>query len=267
MPDTENAKAVFYNRFGFAPPDTVKGIYYYNDLFLYITDPAYYLVCKAPPEVVEKIVKKLNLIKMNDLSAPSLISSVYWWDEELQKRSQGYFKEDEQKRCYYYLFYHEETKTLQYCEFYTEERLSACGSLNYGVCCLWFCCFPVAEILWTARFRIRKEVRNMFQKKFKFPVPESVKEIYYYPDTFRRNPKFCIACKASAETVEKIIAELKLVKDEEVRPLFLYGTPDWWSKKLEANAPYSRRDRKKRCVYAVWHDRETERFQYAEVKY
>ena len=25
-----------------------------------------------------------------------------------------------------------------------------------------------------------KEVRNMFQKKFKFPVPESVKEIYYY---------------------------------------------------------------------------------------
>ena len=119
VPDTENAKAVFYNRFGFAPPDTVKGIYYYNDLFLYITDPAYYLVCKAPPEVVEKIVKKLNLIKMNDLSAPSLISSVYWWDEELQKRSQGYFKEDEQKRCYYYLFYHEETKTLQYCEFYT----------------------------------------------------------------------------------------------------------------------------------------------------
>ena len=68
-----------------------------------------------------------------------------------------------------------------------------------------------------------KEVRNMFQKKFKFPVPESVKEIYYYSDTFRRNPKFCIACKASAETVEKIIAELKLVKDEEVRPLFLYG--------------------------------------------
>ena len=38
VPDTENAKAVFYNRFGFAPPDTVKGIYYYNDLFLYITD-------------------------------------------------------------------------------------------------------------------------------------------------------------------------------------------------------------------------------------
>ena len=37
VPDTENAKAVFYNRFGFAPPDTVKGIYYYNDLFLYIT--------------------------------------------------------------------------------------------------------------------------------------------------------------------------------------------------------------------------------------
>ena len=119
MPDTENAKAVFYNRFGFAPPDTVKGIYYYNGLFLDITDPAYYLVCKAPPEVVEKIVTKLNLIKMNDLSAPSLISSVYWWDEELQKRSQGYLKEDEQKRCYYYLFYHEETKTLQYCEFYT----------------------------------------------------------------------------------------------------------------------------------------------------
>lgn len=113
-----------------------------------------------------------------------------------------------------------------------------------------------------------KEARNMFRKKFRFPVPESVKEIYYYSDTFRRNPKFCIACKASAETVEKIIAELKLEKDEEIRPLFLYGTPDWWSKKLEANAPsYSRRDRKKRCVYAVWHDRETERFQYAEVKY
>ena len=118
VPDTENAKAVFYNRFGFASPDTVKGIYYYNDLFLYITAPAYYLVCKAPPEVVEKIVKKLGLVKENDLSAPSL-TSIYWWDEELQKRSQGYFKEDEQKRCYYYLFYHEETKTLQYCEFYT----------------------------------------------------------------------------------------------------------------------------------------------------
>ena len=105
-------------------------------------------------------------------------------------------------------------------------------------------------------------------EKIQISCAESVKEIYYYSDTFRRNPKFCIACKASAETVEKIIAELKLEKDEEVRPLFLYGTPDWWSKKLEANAPsYSRRDRKKRCVYAVWHDRETERFQYAEVKY
>lgn len=110
-PDTKANRKIFKSITRIAPDSTVKNLYAYADEF--IKDPLYCAAFTAPPQTVEKIIKKLDLKKQPpeencdlDLGPANFIP---WWKPELRKNSQLY-KAHILHKVIYFLWYDPKTE-------------------------------------------------------------------------------------------------------------------------------------------------------------
>ena len=112
-PDTGANRKVFKLITGIAPDGKVKKIYAYADELG--VDPLYCAGFTAEPQVVEQIVKKLNMSKQISSSDGADLGpdSIPWWNIEERKKSRLYKAENKKSRIIWYLWHDPENGKCQ----------------------------------------------------------------------------------------------------------------------------------------------------------
>ena len=78
-PDTAANRDAFRTFTGIVPGKTVTGVYFLADEGF--VDEAYWLAFRAPPEIIEKIIRKYDLKKCPDGGYRGLDADYHWWSK------------------------------------------------------------------------------------------------------------------------------------------------------------------------------------------
>ena len=121
-PDTAANRRGFRIIIGFPPGKEVTEVYFLADEWY--LDCAYWLAFRAPPEVIEKIIRKYDLKKdpdQKDNGCDGFASHYHWWDESERKKGILYrsSRKDEEgcERCVNMLWYDAKTGKAQFTTF------------------------------------------------------------------------------------------------------------------------------------------------------
>ena len=121
-PDTAANRRGFRIIIGFPPGKEVTEVYFLADEWY--LDCAYWLAFRAPPEVIEKIIRKYDLKKdpdQKDNGRDGFASHYHWWDESERKKGILYrsSRKDEEGResCVNMLWYDAKTGKAQFTTF------------------------------------------------------------------------------------------------------------------------------------------------------
>lgn len=121
-PDTAANRRGFRIIIGFPPGKEVTEVYFLADEWY--LDCAYWLAFRAPPEVIEKIIREYDMKKTPDLhpdEMSGLAAHYHWWDQAERKKSILYrsSRKDEEgcERCVNKLWYDAKTGKAQFTTF------------------------------------------------------------------------------------------------------------------------------------------------------
>ena len=121
-PDTAGNRSAFRTFMGFPPGKEVTEVYFLADEWF--IDETYWLAFRAPPEVIEKIIRKYDLKKdpdQKDNGCDGFASHYHWWDESERKKGILYrsSRKDEEgcERCVNMLWYDAKTGKAQFTTF------------------------------------------------------------------------------------------------------------------------------------------------------
>ena len=121
-PDTAANRRGFRIIIGFPPGKEVTEVYFLADEWY--LDCAYWLAFRAPPEVIEKIIRKYDLKKASnqkDSGLNGLASNYHWWDESEREKGILYRSsrkdEDGYESCVNMLWYDAKTGKAQFTTF------------------------------------------------------------------------------------------------------------------------------------------------------
>ena len=121
-PDTAANRRGFRIIIGFPPGKEVTEVYFLADEWF--VDETYWLAFRAPPEVIEKIIRKYDLKKASDQKDDGrhgFASNYHWWDESERKKGILYrsSRKDEEgcERCVNLLWYDAKTGKAQFTSF------------------------------------------------------------------------------------------------------------------------------------------------------
>ena len=121
-PDTAANRRGFRIITGFSPGREVAEVYFLADEGF--IDEAYWLAFRAPPEVIEKIIRKYGLKKSpdsKDRGRDGLACNFHWWDQSEREKGILYRSSRKDKngceRCVNMLWYDAKTGKAQFTTF------------------------------------------------------------------------------------------------------------------------------------------------------
>jgi|GEM_PF-1095724 len=121
-PDTAANRSAFRTFMGFPLGQEVTEVYFLADEWF--LDSAYWFAFRAPPEVIEKIIRKYDLKKASnqkDSGLNGLAGNYHWWDESEREKGILYRSsrkdEDGYESCVNMLWYDAKTGKAQFTTF------------------------------------------------------------------------------------------------------------------------------------------------------